>query len=568
MSFGPFLQQMGANPAFRQTAAGVKLGRMVFDPSQGSIDPTIISKLLNAAGLPVPQSVRIGQDTAQIIMAGGAIATALDTAQDIQSFMNPGLSVIKATEDILATLGLMDPNGPAAQIINTGVDITMVATSAGLNVLADIALALDVVKQVFNFFPPDLTGQYQAYASSQASQILARQIQQREARAQNLIRSDFAEYHAGRIGIMDLIKNTAKDAPDLFSNYFPEVDLFIPPSAYGVVNFSASFTATGTQKVGLFDLGIRQYSVTETVSKDLRSLTQLSAVPQAVYDRYVNAPLLPYKFIDQATDRNKFPEDKRKQFVPHPKPVRRMSVLNWVALSLFPPYATQITPDLDIRPLLASLMLTPSDFDDDMLAYEMENGWYGSKQGSAARIDTTPAISINGVEKFSPAQSNYLQYASQYSNETKQIVSWDQRGDIYSLLKHKRSNIIIQEWGVLPDVPSYAFNDPNAARQDFLLKLMAQYRNLQNLFGALSMHDELMKTPGVNPMQSFEGGSAPLEFTLSDLEAKHKKLQMKSVGRKMNQKARAQIASYFNLKPDKIKIIPGATGQLAKVVSA
>jgi hypothetical protein len=190
--------------------------------------PQIVS-LMTAAGINVPKGAIIAADTAQLIVAGGAFAEAVDDADAIGDLLNPGAGVIQATTRLLEVCGLMDAKDPAAQVLNLGVQACLVLAAGGLNVLADIGFVITLIGDIF--FAPDTRAQMQALSKQEAQKWDAQYINAVFQASKKQAAVNFALYQSGKLSLFQYIDAIAQESPELFYEYFPKLGAFLPPAS-------------------------------------------------------------------------------------------------------------------------------------------------------------------------------------------------------------------------------------------------------------------------------------------------------------------------------------------------
>lgn len=573
-----------AASTFRGTAAGVKLGKSLFSPGGPNLNPSQIASLLRAAGVDVPPSVQVTADVAQIVVSGGAFLSSVEAGAKISAIAAPAASVMGAALDLMEVTGLLDPRSPGAQIAKIGIDTALVVATGGLNVLADIALVVDLIGAIFTDTRPQAMAQAKAAAYRDADQWWRKTIST-EAQA---AAASFTDYHSGKKSLFQYIGAIAESSPELFYNYFPKFSAFIPP-----VFVQKTFTESREGKQGLFN-SKQTYSVTLAYETILLNRAQLQ---DAFIQHFVDEPMRPYRGIQSVLNSPSmlrqfgYPAGCEKLGVrPTPSgPIPRLSLVDYCILSLLPPYFEEIRPDYDIRRSLLSASLTPADFGISVFEDQFAEHYRSDK----GKLNPQPALTINGVDYFTPSQVKTRDevYANDLELQTYQDM--DLRGDIRGLLSKKAPSQMIAEMGVMPEPPpgtwgnlSAVFNPtlnapppppgqvrisahPADVMVDF--STYVKWRNIRNLWSLIGLVDSFKKDPFFQAtsvrISSVHGQSRMGDVpTVEQLEARHRQLQWLAVARGMNDQARRNVASFFGAPVDKVRIVPGAPGQLARAV--
>lgn len=424
---------------FRKTATGVKLTRMLFDPAmQASLNPVQITGMLRSLGFDLPKEMIVTADVAQIIMSGGALITDIEKGAEIGQMVNPSINIIKVGVDLLEVAGLMSADDPAARLLQFGTDLALVLMSGGTNVLADIGLVLDIIKEAFSFNPPDLTPQLSAQAKNEANNALYRYlygtgsytpakeiklpmfgnrvlatlpavtvppgiIRDQMNRAANRA----LDFQDKKIDIFEMMGDVAAESPALFYNYFPAMKALLPPS---LVTYTATSTVQYHQSTGLFGLGSgRDYKITESASATIEEmLSGRNALQNAILLKYLDDAVHTYQILGvtglsekQAGFEGGFKKEyyallkdyvfggarqygggyaatnpTRPDIPAHPNFVPRIKMEMLCLLHFFPPYLDVVGPRFDIKPYLYNLGVTPNDLGSSVVTDQLTDGFY------------------------------------------------------------------------------------------------------------------------------------------------------------------------------------------------
>lgn len=599
---------------FRKTAAGVKLGKILFtqDLQRTLTSPQIVNLML-AAGIPVPKGTVIAADTAQLIIAGGAFTDAADEASAIGDLINPGIGVIKAAADLLAVCGLMDARSPAAQVMNLGIQAAMVIAAGGLNILADIGFALTLITDLF--CAPDTRAQMQALSKQQAQRWDSQYINAVYIASKKQAAHNFAMYQSGQLSLFQYVNAIAQESPELFYEYFPKLGAFLPPASVQRVVTTAGNEA---QHGGFAGVGT---SSSWEVASFTGTYKQFHITPQALAQDLINQLILkpwgPYGWLNSACGNTKLLKDYGyplgcaqlgvKKPVGSLQPLRRLTIQDWSILSLIPPYPHFALPTTDIRRVMLAFGITPHDLGYDIFNSEFE-GYYGATGQAIPRV---PPITINGVDYFTPQQSRDIQAERAMDSYLQGLAKLDREGDYTRLLADPVASQMLAEFGVLPDIP---LDQYRAAYAPFsAITPQTNYRNLKNYFAILNTANQIrtdafftkgtglsnydpyledMKKDILPPTKNFMGmtydyaqynsitdtGShtyvnptgpicslAQLSNipTMNEFEARHQQLHFRIIGRKLNRMQKANVAGFFGVPPSKINL--GKRGGLAFV---
>jgi hypothetical protein len=513
-------QNLSKNATFSKGVA-----QLFLKPS--TMTPTQIVQLLAMTGVNVPKGVFIGADVAQLIISGGAISSAIDDGASIGAFVAPSAAIIGATMDILERSGLVSAQSPAAQIINFGVDVALVAGSCGTNVIADLKLVMDIASA---FNGPA------AAADGAARSAVAKYINDRRVAQSEAFSKDFADFHNKKISVFGLMVDAAKDAPDLFYNYFPDAKTFVPPGYYTVTAYASASN------------GITNSS--STFQQDVTTVNQsLSTVKAEIFKHYIGQYLDQYKAIDTAG-----PD--------------RISVRTAALLSLLPPFIDTYPLKFDLTRYLAGYNLTFSDLGEDHI---IPNTFDQLNELSP------PTISIDGQPVFADQKAGkaYTSLKSNYGQYHLNVMKYDQSGDFQNMVK----------W-MDKDTYAYILNN-SMPKWDIDPGKSGQLRTIKNFWAVMQMLDSAKNDPAFvdannyyvdhtsyQPSQSgFTKLGIPQQYlsngqpmfgnvftpyqqfgTTDDFDQKARVLNFKSHCRGLNKLAAKNIASFLNTTPDKLYI--------------
>lgn len=549
--------------AFRKTSAGIDLGRKLFNPSSlSSLSPTAITSLLKKAGIDVPGGVQVGADVAQIIMAGGAFSKIPSNAASIGAYAIPVTAVISAVMDIFQEIGLIEKDSPAAMLSTEALLILMVAAGGGMNILADIALAVYTIVNLV--FPKDERPQVRAELDSLLRTDARTWYEDRVNAQFKSAAVQFNDYQQGKLSTFEMLGGIALSSPDLFLNYFPEMKTFLPP-----VHMKKCFYREKNAKWGgIFGVGRMTDTVKRQFCLEFESLSYQTrgSLQNAFVDNYVLQPLAPYRFLmANASNRNflskyGYPEKAKSLGVfDHRRPVSRISLMDTVLLSLFPPYFNYLSDDFDVKPFLRALGITPSMLGYRVVEDEMDVGDYGG----FATPQSAP-FTFNGVDFFTDNQKRYNSNVVDYNYELNQATQRDRAGNIEGLLSLPKAERVVTEWGITPFIPEGMREKiPNVYLAGMgsskLASDVSGYRNIQNLWATLSTIDRLRADRFFGEHNFREIDSIGL--TMNAMQERHRYIQGVSVAKKLNLMARQNVASFYGVAVEKVEFLPPVEGR-------
>lgn len=524
---------------FRQSAAGVKLGRALFDPNlQLKLNPNQIANILRQIGIPIPQEVQVGLQTAQLIMSGGALVSSISTAQSILQISQASVSTLNAAMGVLQAAGLLDANSIFCRTVQTATDAAIVINSGGTNVLADISLVMDIVAAIA--FAPDERPQVRQKLDQMNAQKATSWIKMRTQYQLDKAQSLIANYQDKKISMFEFIGEFAIQAGDAFPNYFPEYKAFIPPKILDV-----TFSSYGEANYGGFLFIGRQ---TDVVQRDLtlhiqttQGITHKDLV-RGFVAKFITDPFSPYFMLNAVRlSQNTIP----------------FHVL--ACLSVLSDDFDYVPQNFNIIPTLQKLLLSPSD-----LQYP---GFIDAVTNDTVKDETyaQSGISINGVPLNAKAAArNKKVELDNYSR--KLALKYDAEGDILSLTKIPLVGDILRKWGRLPDLnpvqisklPTLYKTIYDAASKYNVTGAGANfdYRNIQNFFSAVSLMDLMRHDSWLNQNGDLADalyavkGIIPLR---DEMENFFRDMFFLSTARHLNIQARGNVASFFQTTPEKVE---------------
>lgn len=538
------------NSAFRTSAAGVKLGRMLFDPGlQGKINPAQIASLLRQAGVPIPQEVTVGLQAAQLIMSGGTLAAQLSSgALSVMQIGQASANYISALIAFFKTVGLLE-DSIAVRTVQMGVDLILVAASEGANVYADIALAMDILQAAV--FPPD--------ERPMVTQALDR-INQRDARNWIFDRTKtqiaaahqlVADYQDKKISMFEFIGEFAIQAGDAFPNYFPEYKAFIPPKV-----LSKYFVQEGEANHGGFLFIGRQTDVIRRVLQvdvTTTSGTTHRDVVKGFIAKFITDPFAPYFYLNHV-----FWNPETKQ--PGGKMLGKIDFASLACLSVLSDDFDVVPENFDIIPTLQKLLLMPNDLSYSRFLFsEMgydDNKFFADFIKSNLKENFSYAqsgISFNGIAMGSKAAARNSQI--DFDNYSRKLaLKCEAEGDILTLSKIPLVRDILKKWGQLPTLTREEYLKlPNYYRVTEA-GYNLDYRNIQNFFSVVSLVQAMSEDNWLNKYGDFSElvpkGIIPER---DKMEAYFEKMFNLSTFRYINAKSRQNVADFYGTSVDKIE---------------
>lgn len=486
-----------------------------------SMTPSSIVSLLSMTGLKIPKSVAIGVDFAQLYIAGGAIASDIQTGASIGSFFMPSALAVSAGVGILEQAGLMDPKSPAAQILTLGTDAAFIISSCGTNVLADIKGVMDLCSALQG---PNVS----AAATMAAKQGLISYMQNREKTQVDAFSKHFADFQSGKLTALDLMTLTADESPDLFYNYYPQMKTFIPP-----VKMILTSTATVSGK-NAFGQG--------KSASDTESYTFTTAG----FGPTMNTSDIWNAFVVPVLDRYRYLDARAKE-----RMCFKMNTL--AALSMIPPFIETFDFNWNPFPTMQNYGLTFSDLGESDVIPDFVD--------LAVGVRAPPVVVINGQPVSDPVQKQaYLDaQATQtnYNQTHENLLKYDQEGNFPLMMKYmdQRSYNTIKE-NAAP-VWTDLSGDPRVIQAQ--MDDSANARNIRNFWSAIHLWETIKGKPWYQ--SAYYEGEYDFLPTSQSLNQTVKDLTFKIHMRGLNKMAIKKVASILGTSPNKIylreKIQPG-----------
>lgn len=588
------------NPAFRKTQAGIKLGKILFSKNgQKNISPVQIASLLKAAGIDVPPSIQITADVAQIIMAGGMIATDVAQGARIAAYGAPTASAVQAAISILELLGLVDARSSVVQIGSYAGEAYAAFSAFGADVYADVALVLDTFNQIskstrprkeawLEFFGfgigfsavdefffgkdrlPDLTAQLQNTADVLAKNSVYAEMNR--IQKSQVTKSSIAllQYQAKKISVFEFMGEVAEESPEVFYNYFPDLKVFLPPH---LLQISVSNEIKYEQSGGIFGLAHRNYDVKSGYLATFDTTYGYSE--NQIIEAIVNYFLRDTGFQNYTSSLNDQAQINlgftnleilkiNKNLVASGQITaaeRKISMGDLACLSMFPPYFDKIDSTLNLAATLNNLGLTPYDLGYEFVE-DMKHNFSIFPELKNASIQKA-AVSLNGVDFiFSKNQIAYNKALASKQSLVDSLVKWDISGDIGSLIKNPTGAKMISKWGDVYGLITSSTGE-NAKAINPPARSIKTYLSALSIMNLMSDDEFLKRDTSLYGLKSKIEMFTGLATTLDD---RLREIQFLSIGRLLNLAALNNIASFFGTTADKIKMSPPESGKLAYVL--
>jgi len=400
----------------------------VFTQGANGISPAQIAmnlnQMLKLVGVQLPTGAQVGLDTAQIILAGGAVAKDIETGVNtLQTVGDISIGVAGIT-DLLSTLGLIDTE--ASDFIGLGANLALAIASGGANVLADIGAVLSLIKCVGDVIP-SLFGS-SAVAEAQAKRMLNDKIQAVIAPQVHDAASLFHQYSIGALNLFDFIGQVALNDPTQFATLFPNLATFFP--SYMPIHLSATDTSSG-----LFS------SKTDTEVATFYSLvTTRKQVQDVLVQTYLTTPMKPFESFETIA------------------PVISLQAASVLGLILQSSASGDITMGFDFNVIgaIRGLGITPSILGDDWLFKGLQRNetdisdWESHLPYPPITLPNVQPVQastiVNGVPFFTPDQVTQNNEAAELVTLQKKMQALDAVGDIESLLQIPEAVAILSRW--------------------------------------------------------------------------------------------------------------------------
>jgi len=525
--------------AFRTSAAGVKLGRMLFDPGlQGKINPAQIASLLRQAGVPIPQEVTVGLQAAQLIMSGGTLAAQLSSgAMSVMQIGQASANYISALIAFFKTVGILE-DSIAVRTVQMGVDLVLVCASEGANVYADLALAMDIMQAAL--FPPDERPQVIQALDRLNHQNAKSWIFDRTRTQINAAHQLIADYQDKKISMFEFIGEFAIQSGDAFPNYFPEYKVFIPPRT-----LTKSFVSEQEANHGGFlFIGRQTDLIRRVLNVDVTTTAGTSHrdVVRGFISKFITDPFAPYFYLQN-------------------KMQGKIDFTALACLSVLSDDFDVVPENFDIIPTLQKLLLMPDDisysnFRFSQLGYKNQNNFLSNELYNALKGNAyaQAGISLNGIPLDEKATARNKQIElDNYSR--KLALKCEAEGDILTLTKIPLVRDILRKWGQLPSFTKAEYDKLPAFYRVTDAGANLDYRNIQNFFSVVSVIDAMNQDAWLNKYGDYADLIEGLSWIIpmrDQMEAYFEKMFNLSTFRYINAKSRQNVANFYGTSLDKI----------------
>ena len=459
MVFGPFLFKgiMALDPAWRQTPAALKLGKLLFTESgQANLqaNPTQIALLMAQMGFDIPKEVTISVQTAQVIMAGGTYAEKISQAKNFSQVAAPTANYVQSAMAVLGAAGVINANSALAQTVGIAANAAMIVASEGTNVAAWIGLAMGVWN---NEMDTSNRAKQRAYGR------LRGMLTQRRTDQLAMFGKTYDAYTKNQMSVFEFMGRTAENSPDLFTSFFPELGTFIPETTLTIWASGSKKTIWGKKK-------------TKKVSYEIKTIiNDHKTVSEGIAMKYAGLPLTYFKAIQEnyenTLDSTGFPKGKE-----HSHPLQsRISLIDMCALSMMPPYVQVLDPDFNLGYLLSALRLAPSDFENDPIAQAVNNPHFFPNAVQEMIESPIQFYPSGGIPQkyFMPIKDTQAQ---------KNFIAWNERKLINTMMNDKTGAAVLKEWGWIP-----RFNTSTWANAGYFKEQLKGYKLDEETFASLDI---------------------------------------------------------------------------------
>lgn len=429
-------KQVGfAKKVFTQGARG-------FSGFQGGAQLTSeLNTILKLAGVQ-GKTVNVGLDSAQIILAGGAVVKGLDAGKSILQCAGNITEGFAGAVALLADLGILDKT--VADFTGLAANGVMVISSAGANVLADIGLVISLIACVGDI-SSSLWGSRETVVRAAAEKSVATLNALIKGYTQPQIEyatTQLVLFKAGKLNPFDFISNVALHSPATFKKVFPGVAGYFP--SWTEKTFS---TVSGAVSGGIFG------SVSETNSRSYTLTDILKTTPSEVKSILLN----------------KFLFEPMQAYEPYLTTTEHISLKALSMLSMLrattPAGVLPIEESFDVLGACTYLGVTPYHLGDDWLfkgflrQESVPTEWlkflpYPSLTIPYPGIIPTPGLWINGHPSYSSSELSTLRSAQELAALQVYMQRLDELGDIHSLMQIPEGRALLKTWAdfKVPDV--------------------------------------------------------------------------------------------------------------------
>ena len=525
----------------RRTALGIKFTKQLFtNPS--SLTPKTIAAVFKTLGLDIPQELVITAEVAQIITAGQAITTAVQsgkTLQDVQAATNMTAASIRTLTAIAGNNKWIDSD--TVGVVSVGVDVAMIYASAGTDVKSWISLSLNLANASFQ-----KQGLADYRAAVQANEIYASRLSGQA----KILGDTFLDFQNKNISIYGVIAKMAVDAPDLWpqvikpgspiTNLFPE--LYMLPvtqasvSGYGVAEISGHWPWPSGEKYIIARWDSNKTINFQTLGKTFNKETSAEYFFEMLIRPWVTCYAIANEEIVKRGN---------------------MSMENIAALSYMINPSGEISDRDDYVKFLIGSCLTPYDFGDDILRNISGEFVANAYKGQDTRFQEQ-AISY----RQSGQNQTFNRFTKDQEIMRQKLEMVKQNDDIVDLVQYP---FIYQKLKSYMDFQQVSFErDPSYGgrlNQKFQTTDVRAWRKLHNYIAVLNMIDQF-RTDSYLSQTRFAQQLLPFMPSVDSFTKKVEDINYLSTMRSVNRVALSNIASFIGVAPDKLvklnKTEPGA----------
>ncbi len=447
----------------RQVANQTKFARKVFTQGvTGLTGAQVLGEfkaILEIAGIKPTKELTITLDVVQVILAGGAFVPGLGNSVSIFSSANPGTAAIGAVTQLLVDLDIVPSE--VSDYVMLGVNVALVISSGGTNILAHIGLIISVIN-VSQHIEGDIFGSEDAAKTLALKAIRDWEMNQYGAQYKKASAA-LREYSQGKMTYFDLIGTIALDSPVRFKDFFPELAIYFPSwlsteyVAWGEhcgVGVGAAVGIALAPAAGIaaaaFGWG-KSCKHVEERKKFIELLTTKQEVKKVLVDKFIVAPMT--GFIAERWGTKHIS-------------LKAMSVLSMLASIGTEGAQGAVGFDFDVIGFCRVLGLTPAKLGDHWLF----EGGFGQTQLMAFDPErslpyppmTLPpggflggGVVINGKATLTEAEKAQNAYTESLIGLQQLMWVLDQRGDIESLLKIPEARAQLEAWSKWMVYPSW-----------------------------------------------------------------------------------------------------------------
>lgn len=531
----------------KKTAFGVKFARALLTGGNQALSQRFIREGFRQLGVPIPESVEITLDAAQMIVSGSATidaVSAYDTFDDIRSVTRPGAVTLSSALQVFEALGWIEKDSQEAQMIRTATNLALIVSSFGLDVKAWIALALDVT---------GFEAKNQMNAKRIAYEGLSQSVRARIAPQSLAAAGVLKDFQEKKISCFAFIGKMAEAAPDLWPQYFPQFGAWAPVYTQTISVRGESRTWYGSTS-------------SDTASYAFESISgwDQNQIKEFIF-RYLAEPVLFPFFIA-----NEFYENKGKASLKTLGIMGALGLLNRVSTSS------------NANSLLQN-QVTLSDFFDPIVLNYLKN------MAPPKSLVRSSALIVGGGEEIRTKSQIFEDKKRVFTYENRELLDlaetagridivW-QSPELRNLLNEALSYPIIEPKAIYKDwnegrIKSYGRGGDNETQT---LSLAgggpgAAWRDPRNYFAALGMISELKKdeyfknwnanTYAGQSWVTHEGsrftfsgrGIDSYDFLgeIDEIDSMIREINFKMSLRKVNTLALGNVAFYLGTEPSKL----------------